>query len=140
MCQAGTTSHRACSYVSSSPSNGGPNCLKFCWGSCQNIEFQRKMGIAEVLSVNLRVCESCFGKKVFQNKVCTYYIYKRLMMHPVCTTQGDQRESPFLSVLPLAPALVWLKYKPACAHWNPWSLPGTGEQFQEQIRAGGING
>lgn len=35
MCQTGTTSDRACSYVSSSPGNGGPDCLKFCWESCQ---------------------------------------------------------------------------------------------------------
>lgn len=35
----------------------------------------------------------------------TWYVLsihiKRLMMHLVCATQGDQRESPCLSVLPL---------------------------------------
>lgn len=103
MCQTGTASDRACSYVSSSPSNGAPwnfvgslaktlyGVLKEngnCWSVINNFFFF------------VCVCESCFGKKIFQNMVCTDYMYKRLIMHLVCATQGDQRESPCLSVLP----------------------------------------
>lgn len=36
----------------------------------------------------------------------------------------------------LPPAVGQSRYKPACAHWNPQSLPGTGEQLQEEIRDG----
>lgn len=102
------------------------------------------MGIAKMLSITFYFF---FFRGVLLERYFRIWhapiIYTYIMMHPVCTTQGDQRESPCPSVLPLkslAPALVWFKYKPACAHWNPWSLPGTGQQFQEQIRAGSING
>lgn len=80
MCQTGTTSDRACSYVSSSPSNGGPwnfvgslaknlyGVLKEngnCWSVINNFLF-------------FCLCESCFGKKIFQNMVCTYCMYKNV--------------------------------------------------------------